>query len=88
MQLNTYGISLDALQLIRSYLSKIIRVKVNNTFSDWKEIKIGEPQESVLGPLLFRVFVNNIFLSVRYTTICNYADDITIFEFLDIIIYI
>ena len=40
-KLNAYGINLDALQLIRSYLSKRNqRVRVNSTFSDWKEIKL------------------------------------------------
>ena len=39
-----------ALQLIRSYLFKRHqRVEVNSTFSDWKEIKFGVPQGSVLG---------------------------------------
>ena len=53
-KLNAYGINLDALQLIRSYLFKRHqRVKVNSTFSDWKEIRFGVPQGSVLGPLLF-----------------------------------
>ena len=36
------------------------------------------PQGSVLGPLLFNAFVNDIFLLVRCTNICNYADDTTI----------
>ena len=79
-KLNAYGINMDALQLLRSYLSKRHqRVKVNSTFSDWKEIGFGVLQGSVLGPLLFNVFVNDIFLFVRCTTICNYADDTTIF---------
>ena len=79
-KLNAYCINLDALQLLRSYLSKRHqRVKVNSTFSDWKEIRFGVPQRSVLGPLIFNVFVNDIFLFVRCTNICNYADDTTIF---------
>ena len=79
-KLNAYGINRYALQLLRSYLSKRHqRVKVNSTFSDWKEMSSGVPQGSVLGPLLFTVFVNDIFLFVRCTNICNYADDTTIF---------
>ena len=71
---------MDALQLIRSYLSnRQQRVKINSSFSDWKEIKIGVPQGSVLGPLLFNVFINDIFWFANRTKICNYADDTTIF---------
>ena len=79
-KLNFHGINLDALQLLGSHLSKRHqRVKVNSTLSDWKEIRFGVPQESVLGPLLFNVFVYDIFLFVRCTNICNYADDTTVF---------
>ena len=79
-KLSAYGLNMDALQLIRSYLSnRQQRVKINNSFSDWKEIKIGVPQGSVLVPLLFNVFINDIFWSTHRTKICNYADDTTIF---------
>ena len=79
-KLSAYGLNMDALQLIRSYLSnRQQRVKINSSFSDWKEIKIGVPQGSVLGPLLFNVFVNDIFWFSHRTKICNYADDTTIF---------
>ena len=79
-KLSAYGLNKDALQLVRSYLSnRQQRVKINSSFSDWKEIKIGVPRGSVLGPLLFNVFVNDIFWFVHRTKICNYADDTTIF---------
>ena len=79
-KLSAYGLNLDALQLIRSYLSnRQQRVKINSSFSDRQEIKIGIPQESVLGPLLFNIFINDIFSFANRTKICNYADDTTIF---------
>ena len=80
VNLNAYGINLDALQLLRSYLSKKHqRVNVNSTFGYWKEIRFGVPQGSVLGPSLFNVFVNDTIVLVRCTNISNYADDTTIF---------
>ena len=63
-----------------SYLTgKRQRVKVNGSFSSWKEEKFGVPQESVLGPLLFNMFINDIFFLLNETEICNYADDTTIY---------
>ncbi len=79
-KLSAYGLNMDVLQLIRSFLfNRQQRVKINNSFSDWKEIKIEVPQGSILGPLLFNVFINDIFWSTHCTKICNYADDTTIF---------
>ena len=45
----------------------------------WNEIKRGVPQESVLGPLLFNVFIN-IFMFIEKSEICNFADDNTIYD--------
>ena len=79
-KLHAYGLSIEALELIQNYLSnRKQRVKLNSTFSAWNEIKVGVPQGSALGPLLLNVFINDIFLFVNKTKICNYADDTTIY---------
>ena len=71
-----YGVSQDACTLIFSYLSKRHqRVKIGPVRSDWVIIKKGVPQGSILGPLLFNVFMNDIFYSIDENSLYNYADD-------------
>ena len=79
-KLEAYGFSRSALKLVYDYLSnRKQRVKVNGSFSSWQESIKGVPQGSVLGPLLFNVFINDLFFLVEETDICNYADDTTIY---------
>ena len=79
-KLEAYGFSSSTLKLVYNYLStRKQRVKVNGKFSSWQESVKGVQQDSVLGSLLFNIFLNDIFFLVEETEICNYADDTTIY---------
>ena len=79
-QLNHYGVRGLALSLIKSYLSDCKqKTKVNNHYSFNKLVSAGIPQGSVLRPLLFILFVNDVFqLCSRNVEIYLYAYDTAI----------
>ena len=79
-KLDAYGFTRLALKYIKSYLrDRKQRVKMNGSYSEWRNINHGVPQGSVLGPLLFNIYINDLFISVSNSLICNYADDTTIY---------
>ena len=61
-KLRAYRMSESALKALRAYfLNRKQRVKISDTYSDWDTIIKGIPQGSILGPILFNCFINDLF---------------------------
>ena len=80
-KLGAYGLGRSSLRLLMDYLSsRKQRTKVGSSYSKWSEIKHGIPQGSILGPLLFNIFINDLFFVIEKSDICNFADDNTLYS--------
>ena len=79
-KLKSYGISGPLLILIKSFLAnRFQRVVLNGQSSCWKEILASVQQGSILGPLLFLIFINDIPEGIQ-SNIILFADDTSIFS--------
>ena len=78
--MESYGIQGNLLKWIESFLSsRRQQVKVGGSLSQWAHVKSGVPQGSVLGPILFVLFINDM-PNVITNTCRIFADDTKIFS--------
>ena len=76
-----YGIDQTSLRLILDYLTyRKQRTKIGSAFISWYNIGTGIPPGSILGPLLFDIFINDLFFSITKADVCNFADDNTAYS--------
>ena len=73
-RLHVFGFDHRSLTYIYSYLTgRLQMTRINNCFSTWAEIISGIAQGSILGPFLFNIYINDIFVFVKENELTNYA---------------
>ena len=78
-KLAAYGFDKNTLHFFHSYLKdRKQAVSINGNLSNFMEILAGVPQGSILGPVLFNVFLNDMMYIFEKTNINNFADDNTL----------
>ena len=78
-KLEHYGIRDTSLTWIESYLSNRKQsVKLNRVNSKYEQVSCGVPQGSILGPLLFIIYVNDMHVAVQSSIMHHFADDTNI----------
>ena len=79
-KLELYGVRNTNLKWFKNYLSgRKQGISYNSTLSELKDIVCGVPQGSILGPLLFLIYVNDLYISSKISNFILFADDTNIF---------
>ena len=79
LKLKCYNLDDNLIKLIENYISnRFLCIKLNSHFSSLKSIRVGVPQGSVLGPLLFLIFINDFLFLKTKSNKDLFADDTTL----------
>ena len=86
-KLEVYGFEMLTLKFVYDYLkNRKQRTKINVSYSSWRDLRYGDQQGSILGPLFFNIFVNDIFYFIDKWKLANFADDNTIYTTADTVL--
>ena len=77
-----YGFDNISLKLFHSYFSnRKQRVEIGSAMSELIDILTGIPKGSILGRLMFNIFINDLIMFIEKTIICNFGDDNTLYKY-------
>ena len=80
LKLKQNGVSGNLLGLIESLLSdRVQRVTLKVKNSDWERTRVGVPQESILGLLVFLIFINDLTTDI-ISNVKLFVDDVSLFS--------
>ena len=81
-KLKACGLGNSSVNLLLDYLTfRKQKTLVGSAYSKWSKIRCGIPQGSILGPILFNIFINEIFMVIEQSDICNFAGNKTLYSY-------